>query len=149
MWPIPWPPNAECCRDGSAVPQWRTSHRAAVGPTSCAGCSSNRKLRRTDQQPQPWPLGVDIALRASPPSAAAQSPPGPSPAHSEQVRRLSGWFFGCTPTEQSAATLPLLVELHRKAASELGFCVLGVGPWWCGPLDQPPALKHPDQLLDL
>jgi len=131
------------------VPRWRTSHRAEVERASRGGCSNSRKLRRTDQQPQPWPLGVDIPMQASRPSAAAQSPPGPSPAHSERVRRLSGWFYGYTPTVRSAATLPLLVALHRKAASGLGFCALGVGPWWCEPLDQPPALKHPDQLLDL
>ena len=87
-------------------------------------------------------------MQASRPSAAAQSLQG---LHQLTLSEFDVSQAGsaCTPTVRSAATLPLLVALHRKAASGLGFCVLGVGPWWCEPLDQPPALKNPDQLLDL
>ena len=91
----------------------QTDDPVVVAPPLLVMHSAHLLPHLIDCLPQSWPLNVDIALLANPPFGEALQSPVPSLVHLEQVLRLSDWFYGCTPTSQSIASLHQLVEHHQ------------------------------------
>ena len=42
----------------------------------------------------------------------------------------AGWFYGCTPTSATAASLHQLAEHHQQSTEEPRCGVAGVAAWW-------------------